>query len=107
MLWKNRSARNKEKSPGRERDLLSRIRADIPVMRKQGLPPEKDPATFSRYQCDLCNSSFSLNELRQCTLCGRWACPSCWTEEYYICNSCNGILRLHLIPDHSKSGSRK
>ncbi|HSQ93194.1 MAG TPA: hypothetical protein VLL74_02760 [Methanoregula sp.] len=107
MLWKNRSARNKEKRPGGERDLLSRIRADIPVRRKQGLPPEKDPATFSRYHCDLCNSSFSLNELRQCTLCGRWACPSCWTEEYYICNSCNGILRLYLIQEPAKSGSRK
>jgi hypothetical protein len=107
MLWKNRSARNKKPSSRGESDLFSRIRADIPVMRPQGAPPEKDPATFSRFQCDLCNSSFPLNELRQCTLCGRWVCPSCWTEEYYICNSCNGILRLHLIAYQQKSGPRK
>lgn len=107
MLWKSKSARNRETGPRGERDLLSRIRGDIPVMRKQGVPPDKDPASFSRFTCDLCNSSFPLSELRQCTLCGRWACPACWTEEYYICNSCNGILRLHLIPDQQKTGPRK
>jgi hypothetical protein len=107
MLLKNKPGRSEPKGSPKDPDLFSRIRNDVTVMRKQGEPPDKDPATFSRYQCDLCNSSFPLNELRQCTLCGRWACPSCWTEEYYICNSCNGILRLHLIPDQQKSGPRK
>ncbi len=107
MLWKKRSAGNKGAGLKGDRDLLSRIRADIPAMRKQGVPPEKDPASFSRFTCDLCNTTFSLSELRQCTLCGRWACPACFTEEYYICNSCNGILRLHLIADQQRAGSRK
>ena len=105
MLWKNRSARSKDAGLKGGRDLLARIRADVPVMRKPGVPPGKDPASFARFTCDLCSSSFPLNELRQCTLCRRWACPTCWTEEYYICNSCNGILRIHLIPDRRRTGS--
>ncbi|WAI01707.1 hypothetical protein [Methanogenium organophilum] len=67
-------------------------------MKKQGEPPEKDPSSFSKYYCDLCNETFFLTRLRQCTLCGRWACTSCWTQDYYVCNSCLGIYKLHLQP---------
>ncbi len=98
MLWKSRSKSDSHsKDPGTS-DFYSRLKDDIPVMRKQGVPPEKDPSSFSRFYCDLCNDSFPLSELKQCTLCGRWACSSCWTSEYYLCNSCNGILKLHMLP---------
>lgn len=107
MLWKSKSSRGSSSGSRDQSDLFTRVKADIPTMRQQGAPPEKDPATFSRFQCDLCNSSFPLSELRQCTLCGRWACPSCWTDEYYICNSCHGIVRLHLIPVSQKGKPRE
>ncbi|MCU0632448.1 MAG: hypothetical protein MUC66_05695 [Methanolinea sp.] len=80
---------------------MSRLRNDIPRVRNQGDPPEKDPARFSGYHCDLCNSPFAYTELKQCTLCGRWACSSCWTEKYYVCNSCNGIITLHTMQEKS------
>ena len=95
MFSKSRSAEN-ERSGGNN-TLYSRLRGDIPQMRKPGRPPQKDPSTFSKYYCDLCNDSFPLTEIRQCTLCGRWACPSCWTSEYYVCNSCHGVIKLHTI----------
>ncbi len=98
----------KSKSPGSNRyqkeggDLISRLKRDIPRLRKQGEPPEKDTGSFSRFLCDLCNEPFAYSELRQCVLCGRWACPSCWTEEYYVCNSCNGMIRLHSLQENCK-----
>lgn len=95
MFSKSRSAEN-EISDGKN-TLYSRLRGDIPLMRKPGRPPQKDPSTFSKYYCDLCNDSFPLTEIRQCTLCGRWACPSCWTAEYYVCNSCHGVIKLHTL----------
>ncbi len=107
MLWKNKPGQSETKRAGKDPDLFSRVRNDVPVMRKQGEPPEKDAATFSRFRCDLCNSSFPSTELKQCTLCGRWACTTCWTQEYYICNSCNGILRLHLIPGQEKGRAKE
>jgi len=95
MFSKSRSA-GIELSDSRE-NFYSRLRTNIPSMRKPGHPPQKDPATFSRYYCDLCSDSFPLTEMKQCTLCGRWACPSCWTTEYYVCNSCHGIIKLHTM----------
>ncbi|WFN35605.1 hypothetical protein L1S32_05750 [Methanogenium sp. S4BF] len=67
-------------------------------MRKQGEPPQKDPSSFSKHYCDLCNDVFPLTRLRQCTLCGRWACTSCWTQEFYVCKSCHGAYKLHIQP---------
>lgn len=110
MFSKSRSAGNER--PGDEHNLYSRLRGDIPPMRKPGRPPQKDPSTFSKYYCDLCNDSFPLTEIRQCSLCGRWACPSCWTEEFYVCNSCHGVIKLHTLavekstPAGAGTGSR-
>ena len=106
MLWKSRSKNNNNSKDQGTSDFYSRLKEDIPVMRKQGEPPEKDPSSFSKFYCDLCNDSFQLSELKQCTLCGRWACSSCWTTEYYVCNSCNGILQLHMLPTQ-QSGRAK
>lgn len=97
MLWKSKPGRSNRDTSRAGGDLFSRVRGDIPLIRKQGEPPEKDASSFSRYHCDLCNDSFPSTGLKQCTLCGRWSCPSCFTSEYYICNSCNGIVRLHLL----------
>jgi len=97
MLWKSKPGRSKSGKSKDGGDLFSRVREDIPLIRKQGEPPDRDASSFSRYHCDLCNDSFPVTGMKQCTLCGRWSCPSCFTDEYYICNSCNGILRLHLL----------
>jgi hypothetical protein len=78
-------------------DLFKKIRKEITVMRKQGESPEKDPGSFARYMCDLCNSSFPIAGLKQCVLCGRWACESCWKDEFYTCRSCAGIIALHQV----------
>lgn len=76
-------------------DLFTRMRKEIPAVRKQGEPARKDPSAFSRYVCDLCSSSHPITSLRQCSICGKWACPECWNNELYLCNSCSGILKLH------------
>ncbi len=78
-------------------DLYTQLRREVQVIREQGEPPEKDGLTFSRYICDLCSTSHSLSELRQCAVCGRWACSVCWTDTYYLCNSCSGIVALKSI----------
>jgi hypothetical protein len=106
MRWKNSSARSERYGTKEQSDFFARVKKDIPTMRKQGSPPEKDPTTFSRYQCDLCNGSFPLTNLKQCTLCGRWSCPDCWTGEFYICRSCNGIVQLHLLPPRQEGKIR-
>ena len=95
-LWKRNLSKQGSPDPGKQPNLYLQLKKEIPPVRKQGELPAKVPASFSRYYCDLCNSSFTIGELRQCTLCGRWACGSCWTPEYYVCNSCNGILKLHM-----------
>lgn len=96
MFWKQKSAENNR---GHEPDrFYSQLKGNIPSVRKQGEYPEKDPSSFSKYYCDLCNDAFPLTGLRQCTLCGRWACPSCWTQDFYVCNSCHGIYKLHVQP---------
>lgn len=81
---------------------MSRLKKDIPRVRNPGAPPEKDPTHFTGYLCDLCNSPSPFTELRQCILCGRWACPSCWKDEYYVCSSCNGMIALHTFRDSVK-----
>lgn len=66
-------------------------------MRSQGEDPEREPGSFSRFSCDLCRSPQLLTGLRQCAVCGRWACEGCWTHEFYICHSCAGTLRLLML----------
>lgn len=90
--WPRRKEEEKENP-----DLYTQLRHEAQVIRNQGEPPEKDGLTFSRYVCDLCSTSHSLSELRQCAVCGRWACASCWTDKYYLCNSCSGIVALKSI----------
>jgi hypothetical protein len=95
-LWKSSSPGSEGHQNTRE-DFILRIKRDISLIRKQGDPPDRDAGSFSRYVCDLCNNRFPYSGLRQCTLCGRWACTSCWTGEFYVCNSCNGMIQLHLL----------
>ncbi|MDE4907668.1 hypothetical protein L0665_03455 [Methanogenium marinum] len=102
MFWKEKTAVNNRVHETEPEPFYSRLRKDIPSLRKQGEPPQKDPSSFSKYYCDLCNDTFPLTGLRQCTLCGRWSCSSCWTQEFYVCNSCHGTYKLHIQqPLHS------
>ncbi len=94
-LWKKNLARPGSPDPGKRPNLYLQLKKEIHEVRKQGELPAKVPGSFSRYSCDLCNSSFPIGELRQCSVCGRWACGSCWTPEYYVCDSCNGVIKLH------------
>ena len=89
--WPAKAPKSKEPS------ILGEIKAEIAVMRKQGEPPVKDPGSFAQYMCDLCNTPPPISELRQCVLCGRWACESCWKDEYYTCKSCAGLIKIHSI----------
>lgn len=97
-LWRSRSSDKAPREHGKG-DLVTRLRKDISPVRNQGDSPEKDTTRFSGYFCDLCKSPFAYSELRQCMLCGRWACPSCWTPEFYVCNSCNGMITLHMLQE--------
>lgn len=96
-LWKKtlpgQTMQKSKESSGRFREL----RNEIAVMRKQGEPPAKDAGTFSQYLCDLCSTPHPVSGLRQCVLCGRWACESCWKDEYYSCRSCAGLIRVHAL----------
>lgn len=95
-LWKRNSpaAQQKNKdSSGKFREL----KKEIAVMRKQGEPPVKDPHTFAQYMCDLCTTPHPVSGLRQCALCGRWACDACWKDEYYTCKSCAGLIKIHSL----------
>lgn len=96
-LWKRNSqqkaVQKSEPSPERFR----RLKAEIAVQRKQGEPPKKDPGTFSQYLCDLCSTSHPASGLRQCVLCGRWACESCWKDDLYTCKSCGGLIKIHAM----------
>lgn len=94
-LWKKNWPAKAPKS--KEPSILGEIKAEIAVMRKQGEPPVKDPGSFAQYMCDLCNTPHPISELRQCVLCGRWACESCWKDEYYTCRSCAGLIKIHSI----------
>jgi hypothetical protein len=96
-LWKKslpqKAVPKSKDSPDRFREL----KKEISVLRKQGEPPAKDPRTFSQYQCDLCSTSHQVSELRQCVLCGRWACDACWKEDLYTCRSCAGLIKIHSL----------
>jgi hypothetical protein len=96
-LKRNWPKQEKEKEEKEKPDLYTQLKREIPIVRKQGAPPEKDALTFSRYICDLCSTSHSISGLKQCTVCGKWACEDCWTQEYYLCNSCAGVVALKNI----------
>jgi hypothetical protein len=76
-------------------DRFRELKKEIVVMRKQGEPPLKDPHSFAQYMCDLCNTPHPISGLRQCVLCGRWACDACWKDEYYTCKSCAGLINIY------------
>jgi len=84
--------------------MFSALKKEIKRVRKDNDPPLRDPESFSRYTCDLCHSSGPLSGLKQCVICGRWACTQCWHEDFYLCKSCGGIMHLLLmeIPGHKK-----
>ncbi|MFA5331557.1 MAG: hypothetical protein WC342_04185 [Methanoregula sp.] len=82
---------------GPKTSLYTLLKKEIRPVRAQGESPVRDSSSFSRCVCDLCMTPHPAHELRQCAICGRWACGDCWTGEYYLCNSCNGILRLHML----------
>ena len=96
MHWKDHLIRKKQESDI-SGGVFSLLKKQIPRIRKENESPERDPESFSRYVCDLCHSSGSLSALKQCVVCGRWGCSSCWLEEYYLCKSCGGIMRLLLL----------
>lgn len=96
MHWKDhliRKSKEKDTSGGMYSTLIQKVNR----IRKDNDPPERDPESFSRYVCDLCHASGPLSGLRQCVVCGRWSCNSCWHDEYYLCRSCGGIMRLLLL----------
>jgi hypothetical protein len=96
MPFKRNWVKTKTASPDQKKGLYQDLKNEITKVREQGAPPNRDPSTFSsRYQCDLCNVTFPIKDLRQCVLCGRWACKDCWTPDLYVCNSCQGIIRLY------------
>jgi hypothetical protein len=96
-LWK-KNLPGKEQPKNKESPaFFSQLKGEITVIRKQGEPPVKDPQSFARYMCDLCSTPHPVAELRQCVLCGRWACEACWKDEYYTCKSCAGIIKIHAI----------
>jgi hypothetical protein len=103
--WLSRKKEKENKSKGKSknlnkkgnRDLYTQLQEEVQKVRQQGGPPQKDPMSFSQYVCDLCSTTHPIAELRQCAVCGRWACPECWTEKYYLCNSCGGIVELKSV----------
>ena len=97
-LWK-RSLPKKEAPENKvSTGLFQAIKKEVSVMRRQGEPPVKDPGSFAGYICDLCNTPHPISGLRQCVLCGRWACDACWKDELYTCKSCAGIIKMHTLP---------
>jgi hypothetical protein len=97
MFWKRNLRQIKSAGAGTEKNLFYQLKKEITPLRPQGDLPLRDPGSFSRYTCELCATAAPLSELKQCVLCGRWACSSCWTPDYYVCNACNGIIRLHML----------
>ena len=95
-LWK-KNWPGKEAPKSKASPVLRELKKEIAVMRKQGEPPAKDPHSFAQYMCDLCSTPHPVSELRQCVLCGRWACDTCWKDEYYTCKSCAGLIKIHLL----------
>ena len=98
MHWKIPWQQKNHQATGNQAgSFYSFLRENIGEIRRQGDPPAKDGESFSRFTCDLCHRTCPVSTLRQCVICGRWACPECWKDEYYVCSSCNGIIRLHQI----------
>jgi hypothetical protein len=95
-LWK-KTLPQKEAQKSNGPDRFRELKKEIVVMRKQGEPPLKDPHSFAQYMCDLCNTPHPISGLRQCVLCGRWACDACWKDEYYSCKSCAGLIKIHAL----------
>ena len=95
-LWKRNSPAAQQKNKGSSEKFRD-LKKEIAVMRKQGEPPAKDPHTFAQFICDLCTTPHPVSGLRQCVLCGRWACDTCWKDEYYTCKSCAGLIRIHSL----------
>jgi hypothetical protein len=96
-LWKKNLPGKIQPKSKDSPDLFSQLKGEITVMRKQGEPPAKDPHSFAQYTCDLCSTPHPIAELRQCVLCGRWACEACWKDEFYTCKSCAGIIKIHTM----------
>jgi len=96
-LWKKNWPAKEAQKNNTAADRLRDLRKEITVMRRQGEPPAKDPHSFGQFTCDLCNTAHPIPELRQCVLCGRWACDSCWKDEYYTCRSCAGLIRIRQV----------
>lgn len=96
-LWKKNLPGKEAPKSKDSTDLFVQLKKEITVMRKQGEPPLKDPHSFAQYMCDLCSTPHTVSELRQCVLCGRWACDACWKDEFYTCKSCAGIIKIHMI----------
>ena len=93
-LWKRNSPQKAAQKSDTPVDRFRELKSEIAVLRKQGEPPVKDPGTFSRYLCDLCSTPHPVSDLRQCVLCGRWACESCWKDDHYTCKSCAGLIKI-------------
>lgn len=86
------------REPQKSKDLpygFRDLKREIAVIRPQGEVPAKAPGTFSQYLCDLCARPHPVSDLRQCVLCGRWSCNSCWKDEFYTCKSCAGLITIH------------
>jgi hypothetical protein len=98
-IWKKSSQKPVKPEQTGKTNIYLELKKEIKPLREQGELPTKVPASFGRYYCDLCNSTVPVEELRQCSLCGRWVCNTCFTNEYYICNSCNGILKLYMTKE--------
>lgn len=96
-IWRKRSPKPNKDDPQRQDNTYIELKKEIKPLREQGELPTKVTGSFGRHYCDLCSSTFPVEELRQCSLCGRWVCDNCLTKDYYICNSCNGILKLYMI----------
>lgn len=96
LPWRKSSQKDR---PQEEKisDLFQYLKREVPRLRPQGEQAVRDSRSFSRYLCDLCSASYAIEDLRQCTVCGRWGCPSCWAPDYYLCASCQGILKLFLM----------
>ena len=97
MLWKKNWPEIRTGPAPKDDEFFSRVKREVRPVRPPGELPVRDPGSFSRFRCELCTGAHPLGELRQCALCGRWVCSACWTPDYYVCNSCNGIITLHLL----------
>ncbi|HWQ67369.1 MAG TPA: hypothetical protein VN372_10910 [Methanospirillum sp.] len=97
MHWKNPLRVKSPAADNQPDTFYSLLKRETGEIRKQGEPPVRDAESFSRFSCDLCHRSAQISELRQCVICGRWACSDCWNPDYYVCGSCSGIIRLHKV----------